>query len=118
MVVKICLEESKKRLKSIFNKKIRKIFNGKKNLLKLNNTDLDLVFIWNRPIIGENIYAQAFPNENRIKMEVFAPELTENDIIENVCHELIHIKNPNIDHHEKKFEEKVQRIKKDRGYTN
>lgn len=53
---------------------------------------------WGPPVVGENVYAEAFPFENppRIWMQVW-PDATDKEIAKTVCHELIHIKRPELD---------------------
>jgi len=91
---------------------IRKIFAEKSNLLGVT-VNLDIHFIDNTPIVGENIYGEAFPFETppRVWLEVFAPDVTGEDIIEMVCHELIHVKYPHLNHEDREFLERVENCK-------
>jgi len=63
----------------------------------------DVNFIENAPIDGEYIYGEAFPEKNRIWLEVVAPDISMDEITETICHELIHLKFPNINHNSPMF---------------
>lgn len=69
--------------------------------------ELDLEFIEKRPIIGENVYAEAFPEEKKIKLEIFAPDASKDEIEKTICHELVHIKRPDLSHNDPRFDKEV-----------
>ncbi|MBA7504852.1 hypothetical protein ES706_03510 [subsurface metagenome] len=89
--------------------KIERIFEEKKKKLRIDAT-LDLRFIDDIPIIGENVYGEAFPFERppRIWLEVFAPDARTAEIIEHICHELIHIQHPEPGEEEKEFKRRIR----------
>lgn len=88
--------------------KIKKIFAEKLEKFSLK-ANLDLEFIERRPIEDENVYGEAFPEEKRVRLEVFAPDATDEEIEWNICHELVHIKYPELSHDDPQFDEKVNR---------
>jgi len=92
---------------------IRRTFSEKSNLLGIT-VILDIHFIDNPPIVGEAIYGEAFPFEKppRVWLEVFAPDVTREKIVEIICHELIHIKYPYLRHEDREFLERVEDCKK------
>lgn len=59
--------------------------------------------------MGENVYAEAFPLENpsRVWIEVW-PDATDKEIIEIVCHELVHIKHPGLNEESEELKKKVR----------
>lgn len=81
---------------------ISQVFSRKSKKVGLRPT-LDLSFIEDAPVIGENVYGEAFPDENRIWLQVVAPEASDKEISEIVCHELIHLKHLDWDHDSVKF---------------
>lgn len=99
-------------IKADVKQKINRIFQKKKQHLGIE-VKLEIHFLENAPIIGENIYGESFPFENppRVRLEVFAPDVTRKEIIETICHELIHIKYPNLNHEDKEFLEKIVHCK-------
>lgn len=90
---------------------INEIFLNRSEKLDLNPR-LELEFIEEAPIEGENVYGQAFPNENRVWLEVVAPDASDNEILEILCHELIHLKYPELDHDLKSFKGRVKQCVK------
>ncbi len=104
---------TEQQIKEDIEQETRKIFQKKKQLLDVE-AELDLNFIDDMPMVGENIYGEAFPHEKppRVWLEVFAPDVTKKEIVETICHELIHIKYPNLNHEDKEFLEKVDYCKK------
>jgi len=55
------------------------------------------------------VYGEAFPEEKRISLEIFAPDASIDEIERHICHELLHIKYPNISHDDYRFKEEVTR---------
>ncbi len=90
---------------------INEIFTTKSEKLGLN-PKLELQFIEDAPIDGEFVYGEAFPNENRVWLEVVAPEASDEEILEILCHELVHLKHPELDHDSKNFEAMVKQYMK------
>lgn len=88
--------------------KIEKIFAKKSERFPFE-AELGLKFIEKRPIVDENVYGEAFLEEKKISLEIFAPEASDKEIEKNICHELIHIKNPNLSHDDPQFDKKVNR---------
>jgi hypothetical protein len=83
-------------------KDIRSIFEQKKQELGVDAT-LDLKFLNFTPIENEPIYGEAFPEEKRINIEVFAPDATKKDLTKTICEELLHIKYPQMLEHTQRF---------------
>lgn len=73
--------------------------------------NLDLNIIEDAPIVGEFVYGEAFPGENRIWLEVVGPDASDDDILETICHELLHIKYPQTNHNSEMFLFKELRCK-------
>lgn len=111
-VVKKTLEESLKQdVERIFNEKCRRL--GFVDMVLQVDVATD---IWGPPVVGENVYAEAFPFENppRIWIEVW-PEATNREIAKIVCHELVHIKHPELGEESEEFKKKVQTYMRARG---
>lgn len=100
-------------LEDELRKKIEKIFEEKKKKLRVE-ANLDLRFINDVPIIGDNVYGEAFPFEKppRVWLEVFAPDAKTTEIVEHICHELIHIKYPELREEDRKFKRKIKECTK------
>lgn len=82
---------------------IRRIFEEKRRRLGVEaRLDLKITTDWGPPIIGKNVYGQAFPFERppRVWIEVFAIDATTKEITETVCEELLHIKHPELSEEE------------------
>ncbi|MDO9538166.1 MAG: hypothetical protein Q7J68_07590 [Thermoplasmata archaeon] len=90
---------------------INRMFSQKAKKLSLNPT-LDLNFIEDTSIIGENVFGEAFPNENRVWLEVVAPDASDKQILKILCHELIHIKHPDWNHDSQLFKKAVSQCMK------
>lgn len=102
----------KKTLKEKLKRDVERIFNEKRHWAGVNNIILQVSVatkIWGPPVVGENVYAEAFPHESppRVWIEVW-PEATNKEIAENICHELVHIKHPEVDHESEEFKKKIQ----------
>jgi hypothetical protein len=104
MVKKTLEEKLKQDVERIFNEKCHRLSFGDIVLKVEVATD-----IWGPPVVGENVYAEAFPFENppRIWIEVW-PEATNREIAKIVCHELVHIKHPELAEESEEFKKKVQ----------
>jgi len=88
-------------------KQVMKIFQKKSKKLDLN-ADMELHFIEDAPIGEEYVYGEAFPDKNKIWLEIVAPFASIKQITEIICHELIHIKFPELSHDSEMFEEMVR----------
>ncbi len=64
---------------------------------------MDLHLIEDTPIDGEYVFGEAFPDVNRIWLEVVAPDASSEKITEIICHELVHLKCPDLDHDSEVF---------------
>jgi len=71
---------------------------------------LDLHFIEDAPIVGDNVYGEAFPSEGRIWLEVVAPEASRREITETICHECVHMLRPDLDHDSEEFTRLVNEL--------
>ncbi|MFW6008099.1 MAG: hypothetical protein ACOCP8_02435 [archaeon] len=89
-------------------KEIKRIFNKKLRMFSFD-VELDLKFIKKRPIVDENVYGEAFPEEKRVKLEVFIYDISIEEIKKIICHELLHIKYPDLSHNDDKFEEELNK---------
>ena len=69
---------------------------------------MDLQFTEDAPIVDEYVYGEAFPNENKIWLEVVVPYASTKEITEIICHELLHIKYPELSHDSEAFEKMVK----------
>ena len=77
---------------------VERIFEEKKHRLGVEaRLDLHVETVEAPPIVGENVYGEAFPAElpPRVWVEVF-PEATTQEITRTVCEELLHIKHPGL----------------------
>lgn len=90
------------RLEKEVREEIKTIFERKKQELGVDVT-LDLEFLNLTPIEDEPIYGEAFPDEKRIKIDVFAPDATTKDLTKTICEELLHVKHPEIPEHTPRF---------------
>ena len=86
---------------------MEKIFEKKTKKLGLKS-NMEIQFIEDAPIGGEYVYGEAFPNENKIRLEVVAPDASIKEITKTICHELIHLKFPELNHDSEMFEEMVR----------
>ncbi len=104
-------KEIKQKVERIFEEKRRKIGLGE---VKLEVNVVDVATVGGPPVVGENVYAQAFPNETppRVWLEIWPLDATDKEITETICHELIHIKHPELGEESEKFKKKVQTCKK------
>ena len=89
------------------DKKINEIFYKKLKKLGLN-AEMEIQFIEDAPIIGEYVYGEAFPDKNKIWLEIVAPDASLKEITKIMCHELIHLKYPELGHDSEKFEKLVE----------
>lgn len=82
-------------LKAEVRREVEQIFEDEKHKLGVEAV-LDLGFLDRTPITGKNVYGEASPFEEppRVKIEVFAPDATDEEITEVVLHELVHVKCP------------------------
>jgi predicted metal-dependent hydrolase len=69
---------------------------------------MDIEFIEDSPIADEFVYGEAFPDKNKIWIEVVAPYASMKEITQIICHELIHLKFPKLNHDSKIFEKMVR----------
>ena len=78
---------------------VERIFGEKKRRLGVDaKLDLHVETVEAPPIVGENVYGEAFPSERppRVWLEVFAPDATTAEITRTVCEELLHVKHPGL----------------------
>lgn len=87
-------------------KEIEKLFEEEKRKLGVE-ARLELNFLENTSVVGYNVYGEAFPPEKKVVLEVFAPDAIIEEIEEITCHELVHLKYPELDEDSKELEEKV-----------
>ena len=69
---------------------------------------IELSIIEDSPIDGEFVYGEAFPKEGRVWLEVVGPDAFDYEIMETICHELLHLKYPGWDHDSEEFEVMVK----------
>jgi predicted metal-dependent hydrolase len=69
---------------------------------------MNLEFIEDAPIVDEYVYGEAFPDKNKIWIQIVAPYASVKDITQIICHELIHLKFPELDHDSNIFENMVR----------
>jgi hypothetical protein len=105
-------EKVEEKWESELRREAEEIFEDRKRKLGLDAI-LDLEFnkgVWGPPVVGENIYGEAFPFEQppRVWIEIFTPDVTKKEIKEMVCHELIHIQHPELKKENKKFQSLVR----------
>ena len=89
---------------------ILEIFKDKSEKLGIN-PDLEIEFIEDAPVLGEYVYGEAFPDINKVWLQIVAPDASDDKIMEIVCHELIHIKYTELDHNKPKFQKMVEQCK-------
>ncbi|MEM3139452.1 MAG: hypothetical protein QXU17_04565 [Archaeoglobaceae archaeon] len=92
-------------LETEIKKTVRRIFKREKRRLGVEaELDLRIESGWGPPIIGSNVYGQAFPfaRPPRVWLEVY-PEASKREITMVVREELLHIKYPQLS------EEEIQR---------
>ena len=70
---------------------INEMFSQKSEKLGLK-PGLELHFIEDAPVEGEPVYGEAFPDENKIWLEVVAPDASNKEILKILSHELIHFR--------------------------
>lgn len=104
--------EKKKTLEEEVKRRVEQIFDEKCRWIGMDNIKLQVSIatgIWGPPVVGENVYAEAFPFETspRVWIEVW-PDATDKEIVGIVCHELIHIKHPELGEESEGFKKKVQ----------
>jgi len=92
-------------------KDIEVIFHKKSEKLGIR-ANIELQFIEDAPIVWEYVYGEAFPDENKVWLEVVAPDASNKKITEHICHELIHLKFSDLNHDSEEFEEKVRECMK------
>lgn len=100
-------------------REVKSVFEDKKHKLGID-ASLDLRItksVWGPPVVGENVYGAAFPFEkpSRVWIEVFVPNATKKEIVKTVCHELIHIKHPELGEDSVEFKRKAYECIKSRG---
>ena len=69
---------------------------------------LDLTIMEDAPIDEEFVYGEAFPDEGRVMLDVVGPYASDEEIMETICHELVHMMHPEWDHYSNEFEEAVR----------
>ena len=87
---------------------IIEVFNARTREMGLP-ADMELNIIEDAPVDGEYVYGEAFPEENRIWLEVVGPDASDDEIMETICHELVHLEHPELDHDSEVFEIIVKR---------
>lgn len=91
---------------------VERIFEEKTRRLGVDaKLDLHVVrSVWGPPVVGENVYAEAFPLERppRVWMEVFVPDATTEEITKTICHELIHLQHPELGEQSREFKKRVR----------
>lgn len=100
-------EDIEREIEMKVRKDVEGFFEEKKRRLGVE-ASLELNFLGHTPIVGENVYGEAFPPEKKIVLDVFAPEATDEEIIGIICHELVHLKYPEIEDYSEELEEKIQ----------
>lgn len=95
-----------KQLEAEVRRDVERIFEEKRRRLGVE-ARLELEFLDHTPIVGKNVYGEAFPSERppRVHIEVFAPDARTREITEIVCEELLHVKHPELS------EEEIERRK-------
>ena len=86
---------------------IEDLFRKKSEKLDIR-PNLDLHLIEDAPVEEEHVYGEALPNENKLWLEVVAPDASDNEILEILCHELVHLKYPGWDHESDESNKKVK----------
>ncbi len=90
-------------------REISKIFEEKKRKFGID-ASLEVGFLGHAPIVGENVYGEAFPPEKRVVLEVFAPDATTESITEIICHELVHVEHPELKEECEEFRRRVHDV--------
>jgi len=93
----------------LIERRIERTFERKKEKLGIE-AELDLQILDHPPVVDENVYGEAFPEERRVMIDVF-PEATTGEIEAVVCEELAHVKHPEL-RHGSKFWEIVEECKR------
>uniref|UniRef100_A0A7V3N6J1 M48 family peptidase n=1 Tax=candidate division CPR3 bacterium TaxID=2268181 RepID=A0A7V3N6J1_UNCC3 len=119
MKKRINVARKKKTLEEKLKQNVERIFNEKRRWMGADNIMLQVNVasgIWGPPVVGENVYAEAFPFENppRVWIEVW-PDATGKEITEIVCHELAHIKHPELNEESEEFKKKVKACMRAQG---
>ena len=70
--------------------------------------DIDLSIIEDAPVDSEFVYGEAFPEEGKVWLEVVGPDASDDEIMETICHELVHLKHPGWGHESEVFEAMVK----------
>lgn len=80
---------------------VARIFEEKRRRIGVD-ARLDLGFLDHAPVVGKNVYGEAFPLERppRVRIEVFAPDATTKEMKEIVCEELLHVRHPELSEEE------------------
>lgn len=91
----------------VLRKGIEDIFHKKSEKLGIR-ANLELHFTDYAPVEGEYVYGEAFPDENKVWLEVVALDASTTEIMEHICHELIHMKCPDLSHDSNKFKQMVR----------
>lgn len=92
-----------KELEAEVRRDVERIFEEKRHRLGVEaRLDLHVETVEAPPIVGENVYGEAYPFERppRVHIEVFAPDATTKEITKIVCEELLHIKRPELSEEE------------------
>ena len=93
------MEDLRKEMEGIFYKKSKRIG---------LNAKMEIHLIEDAPIVGEYVYGEAFPDKNKIWLEVVAPDASIKEITKIICHELIHLKYPELNHDSEIFKKLVR----------
>jgi hypothetical protein len=100
------------RIERALRQNVERILEEKRRKMGTDNLAFQIDVVtdgWGPPIVGENVYAEAFPLENppRIWIQVW-PDATDKEIAKIVYHELLHIKRPELS--EESVEKKAQAL--------
>jgi len=68
------------------------------NVLKLKLPKITISLIENSSTMGMYVFGEAFPSEHRIWIEIVTTFATDKAIIKLICHELVHLKYPELFH--------------------
>ena len=95
-------------LENFIKDEISRMFERKRKFVNVE-AKLDVGFLDHQPIEGESVYGEAYPFEKppRVRIDIFPIDATKKDIEATICHELVHIKHPELEHG-KEFEKKVK----------
>jgi len=94
--------EAVRGLERELRREVERIFEEKRRKLGVEaRLDLHVETIEAPPVVGENVYGEAFPFERppKVWVEVF-PEATAREIARVVCEELLHVKHPELSEEE------------------